>query len=501
MSLKTLFALAVLLLLAAGSVTFYVAGQEPGPLVNVHGPASLGRESAQFDVSVDAMGTKLTRLNATLEQGALRFPVFALDAPGDARFLQETPHRVRITRPVSAKGFAGLKDGPAKLVIDAERTVLFGLRRLGTAASKDITIRTTLPTLAVVSTFHYVKLGGAEMIVYRATPADVTSGVLVGDRYYPGYPASGVGGAKNVDPALRVAFFALMFDQDMGVPMSLVARDAAGNTTTIPFDHKVLADKFHRSRVPIDDRLLSRVVPAILKDTPGLKLPAGTPEERLAAFLTINRDVRKANADQIETLSKDTSPTLLWRGLFGRMARAASAAVFADHRTYMYAGKEIDQQVHLGVDLASVRGAAVSAANAGRVVFAGPLGIYGNCVIIDHGMGLQTLYAHLSAVEVEKGDSVSGGEVVGRSGETGLAGGDHLHFTTLVAGRPVNPVGWWDPHWIADRIDRKLLAAGIVTTPLGTAVANDTAAPAKPARTKAAPKKKAGAPARARRRR
>jgi murein DD-endopeptidase MepM/ murein hydrolase activator NlpD len=144
------------------------------------------------------------------------------------------------------------------------------------------------------------------------------------------------------------------------------------------------------------------------------------------------------------------------------MGRAKSEAVFADHRTYVYGRREIDQQVHLGADLASTRGAAITASNTGRVVFAGFLGIYGNCVVIDHGMGVQSLYAHLSSATVEAGDRVNRGETIGRSGSTGLAGGDHLHFAVLVAGRPVNPAEWWDPRWIADRVDRKLVEAGIL---------------------------------------
>ena len=98
----------------------------------------------------------------------------------------------------------------------------------------------------------------------------------------------------------------------------------------------------------------------------------------------------------------------------------------------------------------------VVAANAGRILNASWLGIYGNCVVIDHGMGVQSLYGHLSSFDVNVGDTVTRGQQIGRSGMTGLAGGDHLHFTMLVGGRMVNPVEWWDAHWIADRVDRKL---------------------------------------------
>ena len=126
----------------------------------------------------------------------------------------------------------------------------------------------------------------------------------------------------------------------------------------------------------------------------------------------------------------------------------------------MYDGREVDEQVHLGFDLASTANATIEAANRGRVLFADVLGIYGNCVIVDHGMGLQSLYAHLSSFDVAVGQMVEKDQSLGRSGRTGLAGGDHLHFTMLVHGQPVNPVEWLDPHWIEDRIRRKLEAAG-----------------------------------------
>jgi murein DD-endopeptidase MepM/ murein hydrolase activator NlpD len=96
------------------------------------------------------------------------------------------------------------------------------------------------------------------------------------------------------------------------------------------------------------------------------------------------------------------------------------------------------------------------AANRGKVLFAEELGIYGLCVIIDHGMGVQSLYGHLSSFAVQAGAMVEKDQEIGRSGVTGLAGGDHLHFTMLVNGEMVNPIEWWDAHWIADRILRKL---------------------------------------------
>ena len=84
----------------------------------------------------------------------------------------------------------------------------------------------------------------------------------------------------------------------------------------------------------------------------------------------------------------------------------------------------------------------------------------GERFFIDHGMGVQSLYAHLSSMSVKVGDLVDKAQEIGRSGMTGLAQGDHLHFTQLVNGQMVNPVEWWDPKWMQDRVFRKVMEAG-----------------------------------------
>ncbi|MGE3706759.1 MAG: M23 family metallopeptidase, partial [Vicinamibacterales bacterium] len=198
-----------------------------------------------------------------------------------------------------------------------------------------------------------------------------------------------------------------------------------------------------------------RVVPEILSHSPELGLPAPT-GDLVGDFVKINSDLRRLNADRILALAQKTAPTRLWAGAFLPLGNAQVEASFADHRTYLHGGKEIDQQVHLGFDLAVTSAIPVAAENAGTVLLAEWLGIYGNCVIVDHGMGVASLYAHLSSLDVNAGAQVARGQVLGRSGMTGLAAGDHLHFTMLVGGRPVNPVEWWDAHWVQDRVERKL---------------------------------------------
>jgi murein DD-endopeptidase MepM/ murein hydrolase activator NlpD len=309
--------------------------------------------------------------------------------------------------------------------------------------------------VAVVSTHHYVNQGGAEIIVYRASPRDVDSVVRVGDLTYPGFAGTG---ARLRDPELKVAFFALLYNQSPDAPMEVFAQDVAGNQTRAQFEHRVFPKKFRSSRIPLDDKFLGRVVPAILQSSAQIQASA---TELLPAFLKINNDLRRMNNDTIAALAKKTAPSILWEGAFQPLGGSQIESSFADFRTYLYDGKEVDRQVHLGFDLAKTANAPVTAANHGTVIFAAELGIYGNAVIVDHGMGVQSLYAHLSSFGVNEGDAVKKGQTLGASGQTGLAGGDHLHFSMLVNGQFVNATEWWDAHWIEDRITRKLREAGL----------------------------------------
>ena len=146
----------------------------------------------------------------------------------------------------------------------------------------------------------------------------------------------------------------------------------------------------------------------------------------------------------------------IWSGAFLQMPNTQNMSPYAVRRTYVYRGKVVDRQVHLGLDLASTAGAPVPAANGGVVTMVGDLGIYGQTVVVDHGQGLFSLYSHLSGITVAEGERVARGQAVGTSGQSGMAGGDHLHFSILVGGEFVNPVEWLDDHWIADNVANKL---------------------------------------------
>ena len=450
------FMAVLILLLAAVGGAWYVAGRADPPAISIAEPARLIGQSGDLEIAIVTPGGELTQLEVALQQGAERIPVFSLPGSEPARLVRQEVDRLQLSRPIGKRDLPALEAGPLTVHVTAVRPVLFGLREIASTATHAVEVRLLPPQIGISSQFHYINHGGSEMVVYRVRPADVDSGVRVGDYEYSGYPATGVG-IEAADPGLRVAFFALQWDQDVKTPISLYARDEVGNEARASFDYRVFPKNFRKSRIELNDSFLQKVVPEILYNSPDLKVE--NPSDLLASYLRINNDLRRQNNARIAAMAHGTSSEILWQGPFKQLTNTAVEAGFADQRSYIYNGEVVDRQVHLGFDLASTTNAPVRAANSGRVVHADWLGIYGNCIILDHGLGLQSLYAHLSAIEVGIGDVVEKDARLGLSGQTGLAGGDHLHFTMLLGGHAVTPIDWWSQQWIEDRITRKLRQA------------------------------------------
>jgi murein DD-endopeptidase MepM/ murein hydrolase activator NlpD len=456
--MRALLALLLLIVIAAGSI-FYLARRETAPLVTIEQPERVIGQAGTLTVSAETPGRKFTQFDVVLEQNGQVTKLFSLvSPPGEngsaATSVTLDANTLRYSRPIGKQSVPSLRSGPAKITVTATRKSFLNLRTLTTTATKDVQVRLEPPKIAVLSTHHYVNHGGSEMVVYRATPDDVASGVRVGDVEFPGFPIGN-------DPAVKAAFFSLLWDQPLNARIAAFARDEAGNETKVSFVDNVFEKPQKKSRIELDDKFIDRVTPEIAEHAPELNLPAPpTADNMLDVFLKENGELRQLNAKKIQELARKTSPMRLWDGPFVQLGNSKVEAAFADHRTYIYKGKDVDHQVHLGFDLAVTSRVPIVAANSGTVVNASWLGIYGNCVILDHGQGVQSLYGHLSSFDVAVGDKVTRGQTIGRSGMTGMAGGDHLHFTMLVNGAMVNPVEWWDPHWIQDRVMRKLAEAG-----------------------------------------
>ena len=341
-----------------------------------------------------------------------------------------------------------LREGEATIRFVAERARTWLLAPDAVTTELRLPVRRSPPTLSVVSTQHYVAQGGSGIVVYRVGPTAALDYVSAGAWRFPGAPLPGGTQAE------RVALFGVPWDLAEAGPLRVVVEDDAGNAASVAFVDRFERKPPARDRIDLDDAFLTKVTTEIREQTPGLAARGSLLDD----YLAINRELRAANAAELVKLGEQSAPGFLFDGAFLPMRNAQVMSAFADRRTYVYAGREVDQQTHLGFDLAAVARAPVPAASRGVVRLARYFGIYGNTVVVDHGLGLMTLSAHLSSIEVKEGQSVERGELLGRTGATGLAGGDHLHFTTLVRGLPVNPIEWWDANWIRDRIASKLVS-------------------------------------------
>lgn len=307
---------------------------------------------------------------------------------------------------------------------------------------KNIIIDTKAPDITVLTQKHYVNQGGTGVVIYKLSEGDTKNGVFVGENFFPGH--SGFFKDENI----MMAFYGLSYLQGKGTIIFINAEDVAGNKCRTGFIDNIKTKKFKTDKIRIPDSFLNRKMPSFDTDKATTSM--------LEKFLVVNRELRKVNSKAIKDVGKDTDNKLYWSGKFKRLSNAANRAGFADHRKYYYNGEVIDKQIHMGVDLASLKRAPIPAGNNGRVAFTGDVGIYGKTVIIDHGFGLFSSYSHLSQIKVKKGDMLKKGDILGKTGTTGLAGGDHLHYGMFVGDVFVDPKEWWDLRWIKNNIISKI---------------------------------------------
>lgn len=340
----------------------------------------------------------------------------------------------------------GLSDGVADLRVAVSDCAMKGFFKGNrTYIEHKITIDTRAPSVEVLTNSHNVAQGGACVVIYRVSE-QAESGVWVGDRFFPGYPG------YFSDPDICMAFFAFPYNSGENTDIFLTAVDSAKNETKAGFPCYIGKRKFKNDKIRLSDNFLRSKMPEF--ETYGIGEHASLKEK----FLYVNRTIRQKNNDTIINACKDSTPEILWNGRFLRLPGSAERAAFADHRTYMYKDKAIDEQTHLGIDLASTAHSPVAASNSGKVVFSDNVGIYGKTVIIDHGFGLFSVYAHLSRLIVTAGQEAEKGEIIGYTGATGMAGGDHLHLGMLIHNTFVNPLEWWDTTWIKHNITDKIEA-------------------------------------------
>jgi len=374
---------------------------------------------------------------AYIEQNGAQYRVWQLERPSK---LPDSTWNV--TAGVSAT--PQLKDGQAKIVIEATSNDFL---RKTARYEHDLTVVTRPPTVSVDSDQHYLYLGMADLATFNTAGTWTAAGVRVGDQTFRAWPMPG--GKPGY-----FSLFAFAWNMPSGTVPNVFAANGAGNDVTSP-----IVVQFPKKEQPVYTVHDLQISDHFIQKVDGELDPNGSGDP-VTRFVRINNEMRRANNKVLSDLRFKTADKFLWSQPFARQSHSQAEAAFADVRNYIYQGKKIDQQVHLGYDLAVTQRIGVEASNDGRVVYAAPLGIYGNCIVVDHGYGLQTIYGHLSQINVHEGDMVKRGQAMGTSGQTGMAGGDHIHFAMQLDGVQIDPKEWWDRHWIKDHIARRVELPG-----------------------------------------
>jgi murein DD-endopeptidase MepM/ murein hydrolase activator NlpD len=430
---KLIFGVILVLALAGGATGYLLLTDRVKPEVILSPDNDVAAPKREFTLTLRDTGSGLKNAKVVVSQGDKQITL--LDQTY-ANPVKEAVEKFSLEP-------AGLRDGTFSLTITATDRSLanFGAGNT-TKIVKDLTLDTIPPRIEVTSLAHNVRQGGVGAVSFTLSEEPEIAGVVVGNELFPAF---------KLENGKYFGLYVFPYDMD---PKNFVPKikavDKAGNVAMAAFRYQAIPRKFRQDKINISDNFLESKMPQyynIITDT----------RDNLQIYLRVNNEVRRQNSVFLHELGQKTSPTMLWdKKTFLRLPNAAPRAGFGDHRTYYYQNKEIDQQTHMGVDLASLEGAQVPAANSGKVVFAGFFGIYGETVIIDHGMGLQTLYAHLRQIDVKAGQDIKKGEILGKTGVSGLAGGDHLHFGVLLFGHETSPIEWWDQHWLDDNILNKL---------------------------------------------
>jgi len=402
-------------------------------------------KTVTFNAMLSDLKMGLKTVKVSVKQDGPAIPILKKSFPYDGLFNKRGIHTFReefSLDPITLH----LVQGQASLIIEVHD---FSKRRGGdgnlTIVEHKMIVDTIPPSITPISRSHNVSVGGSGLITYRISTDTGQSGILVNDLFFTGIPFM-----NDPQAGIYICYFAVPYDFKKDTGLYLWAKDRAGNETRKAFFYHIRQKSFRRDKIRISDRFLDTMISSFPADTfePG--------RSKIEKYLHINRELRQESYAALRKLCQSPIQEKLWDGPWLRMKNAATMAEFADQRIYYYKGKLVDRGVHLGVDLASLAQSPVQAANSGRVIYAQDLGVYGQTVVIDHGQGLYTMYGHLSRIDVDVDQSVAKGDTIGLTGTTGLATGDHLHFGFMVHGVAVNPIEWWDSHWIRDNIYRKL---------------------------------------------
>ena len=316
----------------------------------------------------------------------------------------------------------------------------------------DINVDYRKPNVNILANSYMIIQGGSALVVFQAADENL-------DKLYVE-----AGGKKfKAQPYKKEGYYAALIAwpfEKTEFKAKVVAVDKAKNKRTADIPFYLKNHKYKVSWIKASDKFIDGKITDLASNDPEYS----NIDDRLERFVAINETMRLKNEELIHSLSKVISEEVLekWKVTkFYPLRNGQRVASYGDERHYYYKNKDrkISHSFHVGYDLASTKMATIKTSNAGTVVYANENGIYGNMPMIDHGLGLYSLYGHCSQLLVNEGDEVSVGQAIAKTGVSGLALGDHLHFGLLVQGIEVRPVEWFDQSWIRKNVDNIFKAA------------------------------------------
>jgi len=314
-----------------------------------------------------------------------------------------------------------------------------------TVKNINVKIGTKKPIANVISNSRYIQRGGSGVVVVKVKDDNLKNAYIsfndkVRFKLTPFYKEN-----------YYVALIAWPMNIESFEKINLFVEDMANNITITKVPFYIQAKKFKKDNIKLSEKFIQNVSASVLEQS-----FEPVPNELKDIFVYSNSVLRAKNIKTIEeTIEKNSSTQRIDDfniKAFKRLRGSKTVAHYGERRHYYLNGEKINEAWHLGIDWASVKKAPIRSTNEGIVILKDYLGLYGNSIIIDHGMGLSTLYAHTSSQDVAFGESVSKNQKIGNTGSTGAVFGDHLHFGVLVQGVEVNPIEWMDKHWIKVRI-------------------------------------------------